>query len=265
MEDVQSSPDSRELSLEFVGITHLSLPLQFQGKDGTRQQLPTTITFLTNLKHAVKGTHMSRFLEILQESPVLSLSAMKQHVLLAQKRLESENVYLEIAFTHFKIKRSPITNITSYAGYKTTFICTIAEQKVSFRIMIQVPVMLLCPCSKAISKHNAHNQRSIVTLDIMTESEIDLDSLIALVEREASSELYPILKRLDEKYVTEQSYENPKFVEDIVRDVALQLARNKAILYFSVACESLESIHMHNAYARYMSEGYQPRIAYVSL
>lgn len=254
MKDIQKLKDKRGLRLDRVGITKLSLSLLIPCKKNT-QQVTATVNFFADLHHASKGHHMSRFVEILfrNRGKHLTFENLKAIASEAKKELQAEDAYLEISFIYFMQKESPVSKKMSFADYECKIYSRVNSGDSEQRIVVKVPVMLLCPCSKAISKYNAHSQRAFITVDALVEGNVLIDELIKLIEKNGSCEIYSVLKRPDEKYVTEKSYENPKFVEDVVRDTVLAIRKNKKIHLFIVECESYESIHNHNAYARYSS------------
>ncbi len=254
MKDIQNLKDKRGLRLDRVGITKISLPLLIPFKK-TTQQVTATVNFFADLEHSLKGHHMSRFVEILYKNhkTPISLGGLQTIASQAKKELEAKNAYIEVSFVYFMKKLAPVSKKTSFVDYNCNIFSRVNSKDSLHRIIVSVPVMLLCPCSKAISKYNAHNQRSIITVNAVVEDDVWIDDLIKIVEKNGSCEIYPVLKRPDEKYVTEMSYENPKFVEDAVRDTALAIQKVKKIREFIVECESFESIHNHNAYARYSS------------
>jgi GTP cyclohydrolase I len=253
LHDIQSQTDTRGLPLHRVGITNLSYPLSIKTAPQVTQSVNTTINFFVDLPHDKKGTHMSRFSEILYDSHphILDYHTLKKVLTKAQKKFSSIAAILEISFRFYMIKKAPISRKESYIDYECKIIAELHEEKYNYRIVLRVPTMLLCPCSKAISLHNAHNQRSVIEVDVKTNKNVFIGILAQEIESEGSCELYSLLKREDEKFVTEKSYENPKFVEDVVRDVALKLKLLPSVEEFSVICESFESIHNHNAYAEY--------------
>lgn len=257
LKDLQSQNDNRGLPLELVGITKLALPLLIPSKNGESKQVNALVSFFTDLPHHNRGTHMSRFVEILYRNHLnhLTLQSLKKIASEAKKKLKAENAYLEVTFTYLVEKQSPVSKKYSFVDYECKVISRVNCGDYEQRLIVRVPVLLLCPCSKAISRYNAHNQRAIVTVDADLVDKFWIEDLIKLIEKEGSSEVYPLLKRPDEKYVTEKSYENPKFVEDVVRDIALRLKNLASIRSFIVECESFESIHNHNAYARFTSNG----------
>ncbi|MBU0999984.1 GTP cyclohydrolase I FolE2 [Patescibacteria group bacterium] len=255
MIDIQNQKDTRRVSLKMVGIKNIALPLLIPTKSGKSQNTTGFISFFTDLSHHSRGTHMSRFVEILYRNchNYLTFQQLKHIASEAKKELKAENVYLEISFIYLLKKRSPVSKKYSFVDYQCNLLSKVNSLDYEQRLMIKIPVSLLCPCSKAISKFNAHNQRAIVTVNVDFLREFWIEDLIKLVEKEGSCEIYSLLKRADEKYVTEKLYENPKFVEDIVRDVALKLKKIDGIKSFTVECESYESIHNHNAYAKLIS------------
>ncbi len=257
MIDIQNQDDTRQIPLEMVGIKNIALPLLIPTKSGKPQNVTGLVSFYTDLPHNSRGTHMSRFVEILYKNRHnhLTFQQLKHIAAEAKKELRAENAYLEASFTYLIEKKSPVSKKYSFLDYECKAISKVNSGDYVQRLIVKIPVLLLCPCSKAISKFNAHNQRATVTVDTDFIGEFWIEDLIRLIEKEGSCEIYPLLKRTDEKYVTEKSYKNPKFVEDIVRDVALKLKRNKNIRQFSIECESFESIHNHNTYARFVSGG----------
>jgi len=254
MNDIQKLKDQRGLPLEKVGIKGIKIPLLLFSKSTKSQHSLAIVDFFTDLPSTAKGTHMSRFVEILHhtEEELFDLKTLKKLTEEAKRALESEKVYVNIKFSYSVKKESPVSKKRSFNIYQCTLTGELDGEYKNF-LQLEIPVMLLCPCSKAISKYSAHNQRAIVKLKIEPIKKYWIEDYIKMVEQEASSELFALLKRPDEKYVTEKSYENPKFVEDIVRDVALRLEKN-GIKKYEVSCESYESIHDHNAYAMLKSK-----------
>lgn len=248
--DVQSSADTRRIPIDKVGIKDIRHPVRVRDRSGGEQHTIANFNMYVNLPHNFKGTHMSRFVEILnQQERELSVASFKEMLVEMTRRLEAEAGHIEMSFPYFVTKTAPVSRVTSLMDYEVTFIGEIRHGKPLMNIKIVVPVTSLCPCSKKISSYGAHNQRSHVTINVRTRGFIWIEELIDLVEEEASCELYGLLKRPDEKYVTEKAYDNPKFVEDVVRDVAAKLSADERIAAFSVASENFESIHNHSAYA----------------
>ena len=255
MKDVQSEPGNVEIDINKVGINNLSIPLIIADKEHSEQSTIAKINMYVNLPKQYKGIHMSRFLEIIYAYTARAISIKDVEKILSdmQEKFDAEEAHLDLKFPFFLRKKAPITKKTSLLDYKCKFLCSKGKEKKSL-IVIEVPITTLCPCSKEISKYGAHNQRSIVTVKVLLNEFVWIEDLIKLVEDEASCQIYPLLKRPDEKYVTEKAYENPNFVEDVVRKVAMKLRQMKELKGFTVECENYESIHNHNAYA-YIEEG----------
>jgi len=263
MKDVQNQGDSRGIEIQKVGIKGLELPLKIQRKNADDIVIYSTATVGVSLPAHYKGTHMSRFVEVLNEwrqNRNLGLD-IKGCVEEVAKRLNAKSGYLKFDFKYFIDKKSPVTQISAPMCYDCSFEGVLdnygeEDEEYKFYLGVKVPVATLCPCSKEISNYGAHNQRAIVSVRITypDDEHIWIEDLVEDVEKCSSSSLYPLLKREDEKYVTEHAYDNPKFVEDVLRDVILVLRKNDIIDSFEVECESLESIHNHSAWA-YQSEG----------
>lgn len=248
--DVQGSADTRRLAIDKVGIKDIRHPVRVRDRGGVEQHTVATFNMYVYLPHNFKGTHMSRFVQILNSRErELSVESFKEMLVEMSSRLESQAGHIEMRFPFFVNKRAPVTGVESLLDYEVTFIGEIRGGQATLDIKVVVPVTSLCPCSKEISAYGAHNQRSHVTVQVRARGFIWIEDLIELVEREASSELYGLLKRPDEKYVTERAYDNPKFVEDMVRDVATRLNRDERIGAYIVESENFESIHNHSAYA----------------
>jgi len=250
IEDVQNSQDTRLISIDKVGIKSIRHPLVFRNRDGSVQHTVATFDMYVNLPHDQKGTHMSRFVELLNEGlEELDTYTFERLIADMTQRLEAERGFIEVRFPFFLRKKAPVTGVPSLLDYEVMLTGQWEAGRSALRIKVVVPVTSLCPCSKKISDYGAHNQRSHVTLSVQTRQPIWVEDLIDLVEREASCEIFGLLKRADEKFVTERAYNNPKFVEDIVRDVANDLNRDERILYYKIETENFESIHNHSAYA----------------
>lgn len=250
IEDVQSSTDSRHIAIDKVGIKDIRHPVKVRDRSGGDQHTIANFNMYVNLPHNFKGTHMSRFVEILnlheREITVESFKEMLSEMIV---KLEAESGHIEMMFPYFINKAAPVTNVKSLLDYEVTFIGEIHKEEPSLTIKVVVPVTSLCPCSKKISAYGAHNQRSHVTVSIKANGFIWIEELIEMIEQQASCELFGLLKRPDEKFVTEKAYDNPKFVEDMVRDVAAVLNQDKRISAYTVESENFESIHNHSAYA----------------
>ena len=250
MPDVQKSRDIRDIAIDKVGIKDIKYPVCIKSRSGEEQNTIANFNMYVNLPHDFKGTHMSRFVEILNEHQyAITLKSFKEMLTDMLPRLEAKSGYIEMEFCYFMRKTAPVSGVKSLLDYQVTFIGEIINKTPSITLKIVVPVTSLCPCSKKISKYGAHNQRSHVTVTAKTNGFIWIEDIIDLVEKEASSELYGLLKRPDEKHVTERAYENPKFVEDMVRDVAIQLNKEERISTYILESENFESIHNHSAYA----------------
>ncbi|HVC28753.1 MAG TPA: GTP cyclohydrolase FolE2 [Gammaproteobacteria bacterium] len=248
--DVQSSPDVRRIPINKVGIKDIRHPIRVRDRSGGEQHTVATFNMYVDLPHNFKGTHMSRFVEILnQHEREITVDSFKEMLTEMSERLGARSGHIEMRFPYFISKKAPVSGVQSLLDYDVTFIGERRDNQNSLRIRIVIPVTSLCPCSKEISDYGAHNQRSHVTVNCKTRGFIWLEELIDVVEREASSELFGLLKRPDEKYVTERAYDNPKFVEDMVRDIAVKLNADERIRAYSVESENFESIHNHSAYA----------------
>ena len=248
--DVQSSADTRQIAINKVGIKDIRHPVRIQDRSGGEQHTIANFNMYVNLPHNFKGTHMSRFVEILNNHErELSVKSFKDVLKEMTERLEAESGHIEMSFPYFVNKKAPVSQVESLMDYDVTFIGELTEGEPRLKVKVVVPVTSLCPCSKKISEYGAHNQRSHVTVTISTDQFVWIEDVIDLVEKEASCELFGLLKRPDEKYVTERAYDNPKFVEDMVRDVAVQLNNDQRITGYIVESENFESIHNHSAYA----------------
>jgi len=248
--DVQSSADHRQLAINRVGIKAVRHPVRIADKSGGVQQTVAVFNMYVHLPHNFKGTHMSRFVEILN-SHERDISVESFETILREmvERLEAESGRIEMSFPYFVNKAAPVSGVQSLLDYDVTFIGEIERGSYRFTMRVVVPVTSLCPCSKGISDYGAHNQRSHVTVTARTRGFVWIEDVVRICEEQASCELYGLLKRPDEKYVTEKAYDNPKFVEDVVRDVATVLNGDPRIVAYVVESENFESIHNHSAYA----------------
>ena len=249
--DVQSTPDTRHIAIDRVGIKSIRHPVKVRDKTSGVQHTIANFNMYVYLPHHFKGTHMSRFVEILntqeREISVESFGSMLKEMV---ERLEAEVGHIEMNFPYFVDKAAPISGVRSMLDYDVTFIGELGSNgKVQHTTKVVVPVTSLCPCSKKISDYGAHNQRSHVTITAKINTFVWIEELVTIAEQEASCELFGLLKRPDEKYVTERAYDNPKFVEDLVRDVAARLNADPRIDSYIVESENFESIHNHSAYA----------------
>ena len=248
--DVQSSADTRQIPINKVGIKDIRHPVRVRDRSGGDQHTIANFNMYVNLPHNFKGTHMSRFVEILnQHERELTVQSFKEMLTEMRQRLEAESGHIEMSFPYFVNKSAPVSGVQSLMDYDVSFIGEIHGDEPQMLIKVVVPVTSLCPCSKKIADYGAHNQRSHVTVTVRINGFVWIEDMIDLVEQEASCELFGLLKRPDEKHVTERAYDNPKFVEDMVRDVAVRLNHDDRILSYVVESENFESIHNHSAYA----------------
>ena len=249
MKDIQKTHDTRNIPIDKVGVKDISYPIVVMDRKKKFQHTVARINMYVDLPHQFKGTHMSRFIEILN-SYREEIALDKLEIMLAEmkKKLGATTAHLEMEFPYFIEKRAPISRARSLMEYTCSFSATLSEG-FDFVLGIRIPVTSLCPCSKELSAYGAHNQRSIISIKVRYSSFIWIEELVSAVEECGSSPVYSLLKRVDEKHVTEQAYENPKFVEDIVREVTEKLLAEPAITWFSVEAENFESIHKHSAYA----------------
>jgi len=248
--DVQNTADTRRIPINKVGIKDIRHPVKIRDRSGGDQATIANFSMYVNLPHNFKGTHMSRFVEILnQHEREISVKSFKEMLSEMTERLEAETGHIEMRFPYFVNKSAPVSGVQSLLDYDVTFIGESINGKRQTILKVVVPVTSLCPCSKKISEYGAHNQRSHVTLTVRTTEFVWIEELIDIVEKQASCELYGLLKRPDEKFVTELAYDNPKFVEDMVRDIAACLNKDKRISGYIVESENFESIHNHSAYA----------------
>ena len=247
--DIQSQPDKRKITIDKVGVKGIRYPIVVQDREKGIQHSVADFNIYVELPHQRRGTHMSRFLEVLNryhtEVFIDKLDAFLSEL---KTTLKADSAYIDIMFPFFVKKKAPVSRVSSLLSYDCNFN---ASFKDSFELWIgvKVPVTTLCPCSKAISVYGAHNQRSEIFIKVRYREFVWLEELIQLAEKHSSCEIYPLLKRSDEKYVTEKAYNNPKFVEDVVREITLELNKDKRITGFYVEAENFESIHAHNAYA----------------
>mgnify|MGYP003316157750 CR=1 FL=1 len=248
--DIQKERDHRELRIDKVGVRNLRFPIRIRDKAHAHQDTIATIGMFVDLPHHFKGTHMSRFIEVLNaHGNVVHVENIPDILTAMQERLDAQTVHLEMDFPFFLEKDAPVTGKTGLLDYRARFDATATGGDIDFVLEVHTHVTTLCPCSKAISIHGAHNQRGEVTVQLRSSETVWIEYVIELVEASASSELYSLLKRPDEKYVTERAYENPVFVEDLVRNVATRLNAHPHVTWYKVEVENFESIHNHNAYA----------------
>jgi len=250
LRDTQSERDHRRIVIDQVGVKNLRFPIQVAVGTGEPQSTIATVQLTVELPQEFKGTHMSRFLEVLQEhGPVLHPEDIGHLLKSLIDRLHSKRSHLEFEFPFFLEKKAPVTGAPGLVDYTARFSATSDGTSHDLVTTVVANVTTLCPCSKAISETGAHNQRGQVTLRLRSEKPLPLAEMVSLVETSASSELYSVLKRPDEKAVTERAYANPVFVEDLVRNVAAKVIADRRITWWQVEAENFESIHNHNAYA----------------
>ena len=250
MIDVQNQADTRQIPIDKVGVKNIRYPITVLDKAKGKQRTVASVNMYVDLPHQYKGTHMSRFIEVLskyrQEISPQNLGTILEAI---KRRLNAESAHMELTFPYFVEKTAPVSHTPSLMEYNCTFVGTVNGQGHDIMVEVAVPITTLCPCSKEISQFGAHNQRGIVNLAARFRKFIWIEDMIQLVETSCSSEVFSLLKRSDEKYVTENAYENPMFVEDVVREIARKLIDDDNIIWFSVAAENFESIHNHSAYA----------------
>ena len=251
IEDVQGSPDARRIPIDKVGIKGIRHPVRVLDRSTGRQETIATFNMYVDLPQDFKGTHMSRFVQVLENHEYEITVATFQRMLREMADLlEARSGHIEMTFPYFVRKMAPVSGVASLMDYEVTLVGSLRDDDVRISTRVVVPVTSLCPCSKAISDYGAHNQRSHVTVHAHTRALVWIEELIDIVEHEASCQLFGLLKRPDEKFVTEYAYDNPKFVEDLVRDVARRLDADSRIERYSIEAENFESIHNHSAYAR---------------
>lgn len=256
--DIQKTRDSRGIPIDQVGITNLQYPIQVMDREGKLLPTVAIVSMSVHLPHHFKGTHMSRFLEVLtQHEGEITMRTLPDILHDLKNRLDAESAHIEVRFPYFVEKAAPVTGAKAKVGCQVTFLGESNGKKDAFALRVEMPVKTLCPCSKEISDYGAHNQRGHVTIEVTPKKKksgnwelIWIEELIAIAETCASAPIYALLKRPDERHVTMQAYDNPVFVEDLVRNVALQLNQDKRITAFEVKAVNQESIHAHDAFAR---------------
>ncbi len=249
--DIQAKQDTRKLAIDQVGIREIRHPVKVRDRAHGDQYTVATFNMYVGLPHNFKGTHMSRFVEVLNDHEnVISVHSFKEIVKQVADKLASKTSRIEMTFPYFREKSAPVTGVKSLVDYEVTLFGELKDDAVHITTRVIVPVTSLCPCSKEISSYGAHNQRSHVTITVLAEEFVWIEELIDIAESNASSQLYGLLKRPDEKFVTEEAYDNPKFVEDMVRDIAGELIQDERVVSYTVESENFESIHNHSAYAK---------------
>lgn len=248
LKDVQGEQDIRKVPLKHVGIKNLHWPIIVKDKTKGIQHTVAEITMAVDLPHDLRGTHMSRFVECLQNLGEVSPAALEKILDNLKDRLSSEKAMMEMEFTYFITKTAPISKQEALLDLNCRYRAEKGE-KFELYVCVEVPIHTLCPCSKEISCYGAHNQRAVAKLEVRTKELVWIEELVTMAESGASSPIYPLLKRPDEKFVTEHAYENPRFVEDAVREIAISLENDVRIKWYKVTVESIESIHNHSAFA----------------
>lgn len=247
--DVQSSRDGREIRINKVGVKNIEYPIVVKDRARGTQSTVGTIDMYVDLPAHFKGTHMSRFLEVLNaHDAAIGVEQIPDILQAMRSRLEAETAHFRVSFPFFLEKFAPVTGARGVMPYRCAFDASVGKVK-DFVVTVEAPVTTLCPCSKEISARGAHNQRGVVKLQVRFDGNVWIEELIQWIEESASCELYPLLKRPDEKFVTEKAYDNPRFVEDLSRELTLRLRADSRIRWFSVEVENFESIHAHNAFA----------------
>jgi GTP cyclohydrolase IB len=250
LHDKQSERDHRELRIDKVGVRGLRFPIQVRDKAHVVQNTVATIGMFVDLPKEFKGTHMSRFIEVLNaHGSVVHVENIPDILYAMQKKFNAVTSHLEMEFPYFLVKKAPVSGMESVMDYTARFDATAVGRDIDFVLTVKAQVTTLCPCSKAISSYGAHNQRGEVAVQLRFSRSVWIEDVIAIIESSASSELFALLKRQDEKAVTERAYENPVFVEDLVRNVALKLNAHPDVIWYRAEAENFESIHNHNAYA----------------
>ncbi len=248
--DVQSMRDNRNISIDKVGVRGVRYPISLLDRSKKRQHTIADINMYVLLPSSFKGTHMSRFIEILNENKdCIDIRNIDKIISLMRKKLNAKKAYIELNFTYFIEKKAPVSKIKSLMSYDCKVEALGDEHHKTTILSVTVPITSLCPCSKEISEYGAHNQRGKTVVSVEFGSMVWIEEIVKIAESSASCEIYSLLKRPDEKYVTEKAYNNPVFVEDIARNIAIKLQKDKRIKHFSIEVENFESIHNHNAYA----------------
>ena len=250
MKDVQNQKDNRNIYLNQVGIRNLKFPIEIKNGEGEWIPVTAEISMFADLEPEQKGTHMSRFVEIIQEFHQMDLKHIRLILEAIRNRLEARNSFLQVRFDYFVWKKSPVTGLESYLDVQVEYNGSLIGDQLVFDQTVRTPVTTLCPCSREISDYSAHNQRAVVSITARTEKYIWIEDLVQIAENAASSPVFTLLKRPDEKYVTEYAYENPKFVEDVAREAKMEMDSILEISEYTIEVESCESIHNHSAYAK---------------
>jgi len=249
MKDIQASADFRRVPIQKVGIRDIRYPVTVRDKSRERQDTVARVSLSVNLPHNYRGTHMSRFVEVLDRfREEVSYHTLDLILMEIKRALNAEESHIEISFPFFQRKRAPVSGLESTMSYDCV-ISAVYRNHLEISTRVEVPVHTLCPCSREISKVSAHNQRGTVAITVGMTKFTWIEDLIEIAEASASSPVFALLKREDEKHITEHAYENPRFVEDVVREVALRLDKLPGLRFYTVEAENFESIHNHSAYA----------------
>jgi GTP cyclohydrolase IB len=251
MPDVQAADDARHIAIDRVGVKDVTYPIRLRTPEGGEQSTVAKVNMFVSLPHHQKGTHMSRFLEVLNTyaESALTPDCFPKVARAICERLHAEEAHFQAEFTYFIKKLAPVTKAPGLMDYQVRFEC-VSNGSEDFIMSVAAPATSLCPCSKEISDYSAHNQRCRIEARVRMSKRIWIEEIVRYLEQAASTEVFAVLKRPDEKYVTEAAYDNPKFVEDIVRDLAILLDGDNRITWYSINSENFESIHNHNAYAQ---------------
>jgi GTP cyclohydrolase IB len=257
MPDVQAKHDLRKVAIDRVGVKDVTYPIRLRMPEeagGGEQTTVASVNMYVALPHHQKGTHMSRFLEVLnefagEEGMALTPACFPKVAKAVCERLNAQEAHVSAEFTYFIKKLAPVTKAPGLMDYRVRFE-SVSNGHEDFIMTVAAPATSLCPCSKEISEYGAHNQRCRIEASVRITERVWIEEIVEYLERAASNPVFAVLKRPDEKWVTEKAYENPKFVEDIVRDLALLLEADDRISWYSINSENFESIHNHNAYAQ---------------
>lgn len=248
MKDVQSEKDLRRIPLKHVGIKDLRWPIELRDREKGTQHSVAKVMLAVDLPHDTRGTHMSRFVECMRSLGPVGLSDVERILDRLKEKLQAEKAFLQLEFPYFITKSAPVSGMTAPVDIKCVYKAEKSD-RLKLRVLAVIPVQTLCPCSKEISSYGAHNQRAYAKIEIESMEMVWLEELAAIADAAASAPVYGLLKRPDEKYVTEHAYDNPRFVEDAVREIALRLEADRRITWYRAEMESVESIHNHNAFA----------------
>ncbi len=250
MKDVQSERDTREIPLNKVGIRGLLYPIRVLDRKNKYQSTVATVNMYVDLPKEFRGTHMSRFIEVLEKHKnTMAIHNIDKILQDMREAFNASTSHIELRFPYFIRKKAPVSGIESFMNYTCGLMGTKTGEKFDLVVLVEVPIHNLCPCSKEISARGAHNQRGVARIQVRMRKLVWFEELVEIAEASASAPVFSLLKREDEKYITERAYDNPRFVEDAAREIALRLKKDRRITWFKVEVENYESIHNHNAYA----------------